>query len=245
MLARNVLAPLDKSSRDRIVLPHLVRLSTEFGFTIYLLHVIPITRTVIPHAVRSAETYVDAFETQLKAQGADAHAIVRKGDPAAEIVKVATEYDVATIIMGTRGRRGLDRLLVGSVVEEVMSRCSFPVTLINEATAHTTVDNKVWAQSSYMAGVIYGLVARGRYTDEEARGEITRLAALGLDHDEMTATYETLKRGGASAEWMDLEFQLETLKDYMPDALGPCPDKWIGPVGDSTSSDVPTAHAQR
>ncbi|TAK58363.1 MAG: universal stress protein [Dehalococcoidia bacterium] len=236
MPSNSVLAPLDKSSRDRIVLPYLIRISKEYGFAVQLLHVVPVTRNVIPHAIRSTETYVDAFEKQLAKQGADAHAIVRRGDPAAEIVKVATEYDAALIIMSTRGRRGFDKMLLGSV-EDVMSRCSIPVTLINEATAHTELDTKVWAQSSYMAGVIYGLFARGRYTDDDARAEITRLASLGLDHDEMIATYETLKKGGGSAEWTDLEFQVETLKDYMPDALGPCPDKWIGADTRPTSID--------
>ena len=214
-----VLAPLDKSSRDRIVLPHLLKLAKRTPATIHVLHVVPITRTLVPHAVRSAESYVDAFETQLTAQGVEAHAIVRKGDPASEIVKAATEYEVDLIMMSTRGRRGLDRLFIGSVAEEVMSRCAYPVTLVNEATARGAMDDRIWAQSTYMAGVVWNKVAGGLLTDDQATIELQRLAAMGLDHDVMQAAYGSLREAGQPSEWLDLDFQLETLRAFMPEAL--------------------------
>lgn len=219
MPALKVLAPLDHSSRDRILMPQLLKMAHGAGATIHLLHVVPILRSLTPHAIRSAESYVDAFEAQLTTQGVDAHSIVRKGDPATEIVKVAAEYEVDSIVMGTRGRRGLDKLLLGSVAEEVMSRCACPVTLVNEATAHSAMDEKVWTQSSYMAGVIWNKVAHGLYTEDEALTAMQRLEALGLDHDVLLATYTSLQRSGAPADWMDLDFQLETLEEFMPDAL--------------------------
>lgn len=214
-----VLAPLDKSSRDRIVLPQLLKLARRSDAVIHVLHVVPITRTLVPHAVRSAESYVDAFQAQLAAQGVDAHAIVRKGDPASEIVKVATEYEVDLIMMSTRGRRGLDRLLIGSVAEEVMSRCAYPVTLVNEATARSAMDDRVWAQSTYMAGVIWNKVAGGLLTEDQAVVELQRLAAMGLDHDVMHAAYAALRDAGQPSEWLDLDFQLDTLRQYLPEAL--------------------------
>jgi len=214
-----VLAPLDKSSRDRIVLPHLLKLARQNGATIHVLHVVPMTRTLLPHAVRSAESYVDAFETQLAAQGVESHAIVRKGDPASEIVKVATEYEVDLIVMSTRGRRGLDRLLIGSVAEEVMSRCPYPVTLVNEATARGAIDDRIWSQSTYMAGIVWNKVAAGLLTDDEAILELQRLAAMGLDHDVLHAAYASLREAGQPSEWLDLDFQLETLRTFMPEAL--------------------------
>ena len=217
MPALKALAPLDRSSRDRILLPHLLKLSQATGATIHLLHVVPVVRSLTPHAIRSAESYVDAFEAQLKAQRVDAHAIVRKGDPATEIVKVAAEYAVDSIVMGTRGRRGLNKLFLGSVAEEVMSHCPYPVTLINEATTRTVMDEKIWTQSSYMAGVIWNKVARGYYSESQAMAEMQRLEAAGLDHDVMEATYTTLKQSGAPATWLDVDFQRETLQQFAPE----------------------------
>jgi nucleotide-binding universal stress UspA family protein len=54
------------------------------------------------------------------------HHILLEGDPAAEIVRYAADAGIDLIVMGTHGRSGLDRLLVGSVTEKVMreSPCS-------------------------------------------------------------------------------------------------------------------------
>ena len=52
---------------------------------------------------------------------------VAEGDPAAEIVHAAKELGASLIVMGTHGRTGLDRLLMGSVAEAVSRRARCPV----------------------------------------------------------------------------------------------------------------------
>ena len=47
------------------------------------------------------------------------HAVL-EGDPAAEIVKYAADAGIDVIVLGTHGRTGVDRLLMGSVAEKVM-----------------------------------------------------------------------------------------------------------------------------
>jgi nucleotide-binding universal stress UspA family protein len=49
-----------------------------------------------------------------------------EGDPAGEIVRYAVDAGVDLIVMGTHGRTGLERLLMGSVAEKVMreAKCS-------------------------------------------------------------------------------------------------------------------------
>jgi nucleotide-binding universal stress UspA family protein len=54
------------------------------------------------------------------------------GDPASEIIKVATNEDVELIVMGTHGRTGLVRLLMGSVAETVVRRAECPVLTIKQ-----------------------------------------------------------------------------------------------------------------
>ena len=212
-----ILVPLDQSSRDRILLPHVTQVSEVTGATFHLLHVITGIKTLEPQAARAAESYVDACESQLQAHGVDVRGIVRKGDAADEIVKVADEYQVDCIIMGTRGRRGLDRMVLGSVADDVISRCPCAVTLLNEATVRGALDETVWTQSSYMAGTVWNQVARGLISEEQAQAELVRLEAMGLDHEVLTHTYDTLKRSGAPAHWLDLDFQQDTLEQYAPD----------------------------
>jgi len=55
---------------------------------------------------------------------------VRDGDPAKQILQLATERNVDLIIMGTHGRTGSRRLLYGSVCQKVLRRASCPVMAV-------------------------------------------------------------------------------------------------------------------
>jgi universal stress protein A len=52
---------------------------------------------------------------------------VAEGDPAEMILRVAEEVHADLIVMGTHGRTGLSRLLMGSVAEQVVRRAPCPV----------------------------------------------------------------------------------------------------------------------
>ena len=52
------------------------------------------------------------------------------GKPAREIIHYAEENDVDHVVMGSRGRSGLSRLLLGSVAETVVRRAPTPVTVV-------------------------------------------------------------------------------------------------------------------
>lgn len=52
------------------------------------------------------------------------------GRPAREIVSFADEADVDHVVMGSHGRTGFDRILLGSVAETVMRRSPAPVTVV-------------------------------------------------------------------------------------------------------------------
>lgn len=58
--------------------------------------------------------------------------VVLEGDPASEIVRYATERRAGTIVMGTRGRTGLARLVLGSVARNVLVHASCSVLIVRE-----------------------------------------------------------------------------------------------------------------
>jgi nucleotide-binding universal stress UspA family protein len=55
---------------------------------------------------------------------------VGRGDPAAEILRIAQDTNSDLIVMGTHGRSGLGRLLMGSVAEQVVRKASCPVLTV-------------------------------------------------------------------------------------------------------------------
>ena len=57
--------------------------------------------------------------------------ILRFGDPAAQILKVIEETHPALVVMGTHGRRGVERLLLGSVAERVVRQSRAPVLTVH------------------------------------------------------------------------------------------------------------------
>jgi len=55
---------------------------------------------------------------------------LREGAPIDEIMRFIEEADVNHVVMGSRGRSGMSRLLLGSVAEAVVRRSEVPVTVV-------------------------------------------------------------------------------------------------------------------
>ena len=66
--------------------------------------------------------------------GLDVTAEVREGRPAAEISAYARDIDADVVAMGTRGRHGENRFLIGSVAERVVRTCPIPVLTVRQLT---------------------------------------------------------------------------------------------------------------
>jgi len=63
---------------------------------------------------------------------ADVVTAVREGRPAQEISAYATAQDADVVAMGTRGRHGENRFLIGSVAERVVRTCPVPVLTVRQ-----------------------------------------------------------------------------------------------------------------
>lgn len=81
-----------------------------------------------------------ALREEAQEHGLDAIVAVRTGAPADEIVEYASTASVDAIVMGTSGRGGLRRALVGSVADRVVRTAPVPVMTINTTT--TKVDEQ-------------------------------------------------------------------------------------------------------
>ena len=73
---------------------------------------------------------LDELVERLDELDLDARTEVRRGDPADEILAAEEEHDPSTLLLGSRGRSRLRRLLLGSVSEEVVTRATGNVFLV-------------------------------------------------------------------------------------------------------------------
>lgn len=65
-----------------------------------------------------------------KAEGLEVERNTVEGHPADEIIKYAEKNSISLIVMGTLGKSGLDRFLLGSVAEKVVRTSKIPVLVV-------------------------------------------------------------------------------------------------------------------
>ncbi len=143
MKVEKILFPTDFSEGSFHALPFAVDLSKHYNSKLYILHVIydiaKATDSHIPH-VSSDELYK---EMSAWAQGEiesccieeirglpNVEKVVLKGIPYEEVIKFAEKQKIDMIVMGTYGRKGLERFLFGSTAERVVRRAPCPVMTV-------------------------------------------------------------------------------------------------------------------
>lgn len=67
-----------------------------------------------------------------KALDIEATTAVRRGNPHDDILAYANEHNIDVIIMGTHGRTGVKRALIGSVTEDVVRHAEIPVMTVHQ-----------------------------------------------------------------------------------------------------------------
>lgn len=134
---RTILHPTDFSERSEYALRLACALARDHGSHLVILHVASVPVVVYGEGVvpPDSEDYRQEKEEQLKRltlPGFTGHASrrVKEGDPAAEILGLAQDLPADLIVMGTHGRTGLERLLMGSVAEQVVRKAPCPVLTV-------------------------------------------------------------------------------------------------------------------
>ena len=76
------------------------------------------------------ERHIAGLVRRANKAGVRATAVTVTGDPSAQIVRTARSTRADLIVMGTHGRRGLSKFLLGSVAERVIATASCPVVTV-------------------------------------------------------------------------------------------------------------------
>ena len=134
-----ILFPTDSPETTDSVLAHAVDLSEQYNAQLHVLYVVDSTvfandveTGVIVEEFESAGERI-AKEATARAREAgleDVESAVVHGHPSREILGYADDHDVDLIVMGTRGRTGLGRFLLGSVAEKIVRLSPVPVLTV-------------------------------------------------------------------------------------------------------------------
>ena len=90
-------------------------------------------RTVYEGARKWAAAQLEQRVAAARGSGVLSRSVLRVGVPHEEIVRAATEEKAEMVVVGTHGRSGLDRVLLGSVAERVVRLAPCPVLTVRPA----------------------------------------------------------------------------------------------------------------
>jgi len=147
---KRILAPVDGSGPSGRGLNEAIQLAKEQNATLRLLHVIndfPImvemSDSINFEAVReglrqSGLALLERASKQAGSEGVkvETHLVDQRSGRAADaIVEDARSHGCDLIVIGTHGRRGMSRMLLGSDAERVLRQSSVPVLLVHDSQA--------------------------------------------------------------------------------------------------------------
>lgn len=132
-----VLVPIDGSDCAKETLSWAARALDKQNTQYYLLYVVELGPGIAHdvYEVQDAQNFLQEGEELLKNQGchvAKTNYVI--GDPAGVICRYADEVQVDQVLMGSHGRTGLAKLLLGSVSSQVLEKSSKPVFVYRNVT---------------------------------------------------------------------------------------------------------------
>jgi nucleotide-binding universal stress UspA family protein len=139
-----ILFPIDFSASAQKLVPAVKTMAEKFDADVHLLFVARVlqyfTSIHVPHpsvdqfeqkVIEGAQKKLAEFKEENFGGWTKLIATVRSGDISEEILNYISDNGIDLLIIGTHGRKGLDRIVFGSVAERVMKGAAVPVLLIN------------------------------------------------------------------------------------------------------------------
>ncbi|KAB1188666.1 MULTISPECIES: universal stress protein [Haloferax] len=134
-----ILLPIDGSAAGEQAIPHVFGLAERYGSTVHVLFVVDDTRdsvsvmggSILDTLEQEGHRFVDEIVARAEARGIPATGDIVQGTPYEAIIDYANDHGIDVIVMATHGRRGIERILLGSVTERVVRTSSVPVLTVH------------------------------------------------------------------------------------------------------------------
>jgi len=134
---KNIVFATDGSKYSEAATNKVIDFAKSYGSEIKAVSVVDVTEEFMARApgavedlVKKAKEIVEDVRKKASSEGINAEGIVREGDAYKVIVNIAKKQEANAIMMGSHGRTGLRRLLMGSVTERVIGNAPCPVLIV-------------------------------------------------------------------------------------------------------------------
>lgn len=147
-----ILCPTDFSECSGAAVTYAAALAASYGARLRLLYVLSPFPLVAPAADLPIDSRVwlsletqgredlDAEARRIRRPGVDIETEMRQGDAVTEILHAADEWQADLVVLGTHGRGGFERLVLGSVAEKVLRKAACAVTTVPVVAAAAVAD---------------------------------------------------------------------------------------------------------
>ena len=144
---KKILLATDFSPASEAALPHALTIASHYGSKLYVAHVIcpefmdllppESTPTMLQHARGLTEQKLEPLLSAGRQKGISCQPLIGEGAIWDVLLDMIHQNGIDLIVVGTHGRRGLRKLLLGSVAEEVFRMAPCPVLTVGPKTSET------------------------------------------------------------------------------------------------------------
>lgn len=184
---QDVLIPTDGSDATRRSLTHGLAVADRFDATVHALSVVPegpFGTEDDEAATVAAERAVERVETEASRAGLEAVTAVDQGVPHEAILTYVADNDVDMVVMGTQGRTGIDRVLLGSVAERVVRLADVPVVTVR-SSEQLRVDDAAEAATIAREEAVHSGYDDVAVTDDPHRTSASWIVPLEADGESL------------------------------------------------------------
>ena len=140
-----ILVPTDFSVSAETALDYALQLAAKLGAKVYVMHAyqLPVvgfpdgvllpTAEIATKLISWAQSQLAACVARRKESSVEIVPVLKQADPRDAVLSAAEDLSADLVVMGTHGRRGLARALIGSVAESVVRTSTVPVLTVHAA----------------------------------------------------------------------------------------------------------------
>jgi len=187
---RNILFTTDFSAASEAAVPYVEALAGWFDARVFMVHSVPpqpmLSVPMEPMPVSTDLTWEDAecqmvdFRRRHPLRGVSCETVLERGDLWPVVCDVIRRHNIDLVVLGTHGRKGLKKVVLGSAAEELFRRVACPVLTVGPQAFHPRVKFESWKRILFATDFSKGSLKALPYALSLAEENLAQLTLLHL-----------------------------------------------------------------